>query len=186
VKTTVLLSLLLTSTAAAQPLARDQGRDGWVLGFDAGGSVLSPLVSGNLRRTVTTHEGVIAGIRAGHWGFVLRVEHTLWRIAEGDDNVTQHALDYAVGLERFHPSGFLRFAVFVGGSTLLKGNSLDDPGDTGIYLDARPIGLYFDLGSHWSVGVDPLHFALIAPVLGGVPLVEVQFRTSVLVECTFD
>ena len=178
------MAALGAGRAEAQPaIATQDASRHWVAGIDGGGSLLSLVTTGNATRTLTTQEGVYVGWRAGRWGLLLRAEHTLWRIAEGDRNRTQHALDLAAGLERFHSSGLLRFALYVGSSTLLRSNRLDDPGQPGFFLDLRPIGLFFDLRGRWRLGVDPLHFALVAPTLSGVPLVEVQFRSSVLLEC---
>ncbi|MEO0322264.1 MAG: hypothetical protein AAF447_04870 [Myxococcota bacterium] len=180
----VLASAFATRQAHAQPaLAEYEGTPHWVAGLDAGGSLLSLVTTGNATRTLTTHEGAFVGWRSGGWGLLLRVEHALWRIAEGDRNRTQHALDIAGGVEHFHASGRLRFALYAGSATLLRSNRLDAPGQTGVFLDVRPIGLFFELRGRWRLGVDPLHFAVVAPTLSGVPLVEVQFRSSVLLEC---
>ena len=175
--------LLAPATACAEPLLARERVEGWAVSVDVGSAVLSPLFGDDLRRSVTSHEGAWAHYRWREWSLGLRVSHTLWRIAEGEERLTQHALNLALGVERIHPSGFIRFALFAGSSTLLRANSLDRPGKTGIFLDLRPIGLIFDLGGHWTVGVDPLHVALLAPVLSGVPLVDIQFRTSLFLEC---
>ncbi|MEM1413481.1 MAG: hypothetical protein AAGH15_01205 [Myxococcota bacterium] len=182
----IALVLLFASqgTAAAQPnIAERSGQPHWLVGLDTGGSALSMITTRNASRTLATHTGVVVGWRSGRLGLLLRAEHALWRITEGDRNTTQLALNVAAGVERFHPSGMLRFALYVGSSTLLRANLLDEPGQTGFFMDLRPIGLFFHLRERWDIGVDALHFAVVAPTLSGVPLVEVQFRSSILVEC---
>jgi hypothetical protein len=50
------------------------------------------------------------------------------------------------------------------------------------FLDFRPVGVRWRVGPKVTLGLEPLHFALVAPVLTGIPLLDVQYRTTVYLE----
>ena len=62
---------------------------------------------------------------------------------------------------------------------------LDDAGSVGVYLDFRPAGFRWAFTDVFLIGLDPLNFALVAPVLDRIPLVYVQYRTMLYVEAAF-
>ena len=49
----------------------------------------------------------------------------------------------------------------------------------------RPLGYAWPLGHDLTVGVVPLSLTLSVPVLTGIPLVSIQFRTTVFAERAF-
>ena len=64
------------------------------------------------------------------------------------------------------------------GPTDAEQDGEEPPGETGFYLDVRPVGVNWSLGEEWRVGFDPLSFRLMIPDTGGIPLVEVQMLTG--------
>ena len=62
---------------------------------------------------------------------------------------------------------------------------LDSAGGVGMFLDLRPIGIKWDVKRHFRLGLDPLSFAMVAPVLDGIPLVQIQYRTTFWMEGRF-
>jgi hypothetical protein len=64
---------------------------------------------------------------------------------------------------------------------LLFDTGLDRRGNVGLYFELRPLGV------RWSrpratVVLDPLTFAVVAPVLTNIPLVQIQYRTVLQIE----
>ena len=155
--------------------------DGWILTAELGGSVLTPLVERDDGSLAIAY-GVRAGYRANDWSVVLVVEHDMWRAPELGGRALQHVLDVGVGVERYYVSGFLRTMLVVGASVLLRPNELDPRGSTGIFVDLRPIGIHWKVTPRASLLVDFLHLAFVAPVLSGVPLADIQFRSTVGLE----
>lgn len=79
--------------------------------------------------------------------------------------------------------GRARSQVGVGMSLVIEPSAVDaHAGALGFYVDARPLGLRFPMGSRWVVGFDPLGSALRVPDTSGVPLVEVEFMSFLRLE----
>lgn len=158
--------------------------DGFVLGIDAGSTFLTATSDGSTR-SLTFQYGFHAGYRFNDWTLLLRAEHATWRAPELGANAWQHAANVGVGFERFYVSAFLRTQLVVGVSILLRSNDLDDAPQTGIFIDFRPLGIHWEFRERWGLVVDLLHIAFVAPVLTGVPLADVQFRSGLSIEHTF-
>lgn len=154
---------------------------GVVLFIEGGASFLTALMDAD-NRSLTLEYAIRGGYRFGDWSVLLHVEHGLWRAPELGGLAWQQALNVGVAVERFYVSGFLRSMVTVGPSILLRSNDLDDSGDTGLFLDFRPLGIHWQLTDTIGIELDLLHLSLVAPVLSGVPLADVQFRSSVSLE----
>jgi hypothetical protein len=145
-------------------------------------SVLSNLVD---RSTVNLTFGYAAnfGYRwRNDWGVYVHVEHNMWTATELDVNVLQGAFDVGIGGERLFFRRRMRAALAVGPAVLLYNTALDDAGTTGLYIDARPAGVRWPLGKGFVITLDPLTFTIVAPALGGIPLVQIQYRTALAVE----
>jgi len=78
--------------------------------------------------------------------------------------------------------GFLRTSLAVGPSVLLFDTLLDRAGRVGLFVDVRPVGLRWKLNDRFTLGLDPFHLVLLAPVLTQIPLVRVQYRLSLSLE----
>jgi len=125
---------------------------------------------------------VSGGYRRGGWGIFARAEHNLWMTVELNRSVTMGAFNLALGAERLYFGDRVRTSLAAGPSILLFDTKLDQPGETGLYLDIRPLGVRWPLGDRFVLILDPLSAALVAPVLGKIPLVMVEYRTTLLVE----
>lgn len=128
--------------------------------------------------------------KAGHrWHdkavFVV-LEGNFWRspLVEGGSELVM-ATNIGVGGEILAAKGMLRTSLAFGPSILTIPPKVDEAGTVGIFLDFRPIGLRFRMTPAVVLGVDPLSFTLNMPVLSGIPLIEIEYRTSVYVEHAF-
>lgn len=128
---------------------------------------------------------VKGGYRFGRWGAFLQLEANAWTDELASDRSFQGALDIGVGGEVLFAGDRLRTSLALGPSVLLRSTELDEAGTTGLFVDFRPLGVRWPLGDGFHIGVDPLSFALLMPVLDGIPLVEIQYRTIVAGEYQF-
>ena len=130
--------------------------------------------------------GVEGGVRInGEWSVLLEVDwNPLFSIA-GPDVITPGLLNVGVGFEHIYEDGLLRFALFVGTSTLLFQTLLDGPGSTGIFFDLVPISIRVPIEEgKVTLRIDPVSGHLLAPVLSGLPLLRYEFRHVLSIEVT--
>ena len=90
-----------------------------------------------------------------------------------------------MGVEYLYADGFVRTAVTVGPSILAFDTGLDVAGTTGFFFDARLMGLRWAPHKRLVLGLDPVAFSLVAPVLDGIPLINVAYRTCFYAEVMF-
>ena len=129
--------------------------------------------------------GARGGYRWNDWGLLLAVEHNMWIATEYDTNVVQGAVNIGVGGDFVYGGGLVRTSLAIGPSILAYDTILDDAGSVGFYLDARPVGLRWAVHEVLVIGLDPINFAVVAPVLDKIPLVYIQYRTFVYLEAAF-
>jgi len=118
----------------------------------------------------------------GAWGVFLHIEHNLWLAFEYETSVENGVVNLGVGAEIVYAHGLVRSSVALGPSILAFDTLIDERGEVGVFLDARPLGLRWAFGDHLALGLDPIGVALVAPVLSGIPLVQVEYRTLLYVE----
>ncbi|MCA9539087.1 MAG: hypothetical protein KC620_09370 [Myxococcales bacterium] len=181
----LLLALVVASPAAAETrlvsLAEDGTLNGWFAQLEAHGSLLSDVADRSL--LAGTFGGAArGGYRWQGWGAFLHIEQDSWLTTDNKTEVVQGAVNIGVGGEYTFAEGFVRTSVAVGPSILLFETVLDDPGSVGVFLDTRPLGLRWTLHEHFALGLDPIGFTVVAPVLDGIPLVQVEYRTALYVE----
>lgn len=123
------------------------------------------------------------GARDG-WGAFLQVEQNVW-IPTQSLTPFPGVLNAGVGVEHRFAGGLIRSSLAVGTSTLLFDTALDQVGDTGLYVDVRPLGLRWSPIRMLVIGFDPLSLVVAAPVMTGLPLVRIQYRTSLSTEVRF-
>lgn len=70
----------------------------------------------------------------------------------------------------------------LGPSILLFSTPLDDAGSVGVFFELRPVGLRWKANQHVALQLDPLSFAVVGPVLDGIPLIQLEYRTSFTTE----
>jgi hypothetical protein len=163
---------------AAEPAAPPP----WWIAAELHASLLSNLVE---KSTVNLAFGVAA--KAGYrwkndWGAYFLVEHDAWVETEIATDVKQGVLNLGFGAERLFFQRRMRTALSIGPSILLYDTALDDAGTTGLYVDIRPTGIRWPVGKSFALVLDPLTFTIEAPALGGIPLVQIQYRTVFGVE----
>jgi hypothetical protein len=129
--------------------------------------------------------GARGGYRWNSWGLFAQVEHNMWLATEMETEVVQGAVNIGLGCELTYAEGFVRTALAVGPSILAFDTVLDDAGTTGLFIDFRPVGLRWTVHRYLVIGLDPISFALVAPVLGGIPLIYTQYRTELYLEVAF-
>jgi hypothetical protein len=125
------------------------------------------------------------GYRWGRWGIFAQFEQNMWVATELDTEVVLGAFNIGVGAEVSYFNGHARTSLAFGPSVLAFDTALDEAGNVGIFLDIRPIGVKWDIKEHFRLGLDPLSYAMVAPVLDGIPLVQIEYRTTFWMEGTF-
>lgn len=186
------LALALTAAPAEAELAPERGEQqeepglpsGPVLTVELHGSLLTDSMNEPLVNA-TFGLGVTGGYRFGMFGVFLMVEHNAWVALELDAGVEAGAFNIGLGGEIIWGGGLLRSAMAIGTSTLLHRTLFDGPGTTGFFIDFRPIGARWCLTEGMHIGLDPITFAIVAPVLSGIPLMRVLYRTQVNVTWSF-
>lgn len=131
-------------------------------------------------QSLTAQAGFRVGVRWRRWGIFAHTEAAIWQTPEGGGIFLQAAANFAIGVEHLYHRDRVRTAFAGGVSILLRGNELDRAGTTGFFADIRPAGLRWHRGGVW--GLDPIHMTIVMPVLSGIPLVDIQFRTTVYYE----
>lgn len=125
------------------------------------------------------------GYRWTSWGIFGQVEHNLWLASEDDIEVFAGALNVGAGVEYTYFEGRARSSFAVGPSIVLFDTVIEKAGDVGFFIDARPIGIRWAVGKHIVIQLDPLSFALVAPIVGSIPLILSQYRTVLTFEGLF-
>jgi len=129
------------------------------------------------------------GFKGGYrWGFVgafLQFEQDFWVATEFDVRVTQGAYNIAVGVDFTYFEGRAHTSIAFGPSILAFNTPLDGRGSVGWFMDVRPIGLQWDVHRFVRLGLDPISFAVVAPSLDGIPLVQIEYRTTFYLETPF-
>ena len=90
-----------------------------------------------------------------------------------------------LGGEFLYADDFVRTAIAIGPSMLVTGTELDTLGQVGFAFELRPAGLRWTPVDRWVIGLDPLVLSLTAPALDGIPLIELEYRTTVYGEYLF-
>ncbi|MGV3625632.1 MAG: hypothetical protein ACO1OB_32780 [Archangium sp.] len=177
-KCVVFVALLCSGLALAKPVVQPTfAVETHGAGFNSGsgGSLLGISFGGALR----------GGIRNDRWGLFLHVENDVWGGTNYDAGLVPGVVNVGLGGEHRFANGLIRTAVAFGTSTLVFDTVLDKAGSTGLFLDVRPLGIRWQLGhSKFTFGIDPIGLTFMMPVLSGLPLVRIQFRTSFMLEFT--
>ncbi|MGB8328557.1 MAG: hypothetical protein WCE62_00410 [Polyangiales bacterium] len=125
------------------------------------------------------------GYRWGFAGLFLQFEQDFWVGTEYDVRVTQGAYNIAVGMDFTYFEGRIHTSIAAGPSILAFDTPLDSRGSVGWFLDFRPVGFQWDVHRFVRLGLDPISFAVVAPSLDGVPLVQIEYRTTFYLETPF-
>lgn len=124
-----------------------------------------------------------AGHRWGKWGVGGSIEANFFKQEDLTGSDDQYAaLLIGVDGEVLAANGWVRSRVGGGLAVLLKGTELDEPGNTGFYLDIKPGGFRFEVADAMRLTFDVLSMTVLLPDASGIPLVDVQFRSSLSLE----
>ena len=112
-----------------------------------------------------------------------RGEANAWRDRrdDGTDDFVL-AFDLGVGARFDYGGGRLRSSLAAGATLLAVPGDVDTAGTVGAFVDVRPLGFAWRLGPGVRLGVVPLSLTLAVPVLTGIPLVSIQYRTTIFAE----
>lgn len=121
---------------------------------------------------------VKAGWRFRQLGVFFQFEQNMWVTSQFELGVAQGVVNLGLGLEVNYLNGYARTAVSLGPSILLFDTVVDKAGNTGFFLDVRPIGMRWPITRYFAITLDPMSFAVVAPALDRFPLIMIQFRTT--------
>jgi hypothetical protein len=145
------------------------------------GSVLSDIASTSVLTGALGYT-IRSGYRWSGWGVFGQFEQNLWFASEHEDALVEGAVNIGVGVDFTYASGFVQTSLVLGASILAFDTLLDDAGTVGFFLELRPVGLRWSVHPNVTLTLDAISFALVAPVLGKIPLVFPQYRTGFAVE----
>jgi len=167
---------------APRPAAAGAGK--WFAGAEGNFSFLGQLVSGEAAIGSFAYR-VAGGYRPSAFEIFAVAEHGFWRDDEGSRRLSVQTLDIGIGIGGTFFDGRACAEIAAGASILLTQSQLDEPGTTGFFIDARPAGIRWRVGSRMIAALYPLTFAFVAPVTEGIPLVYVSYRTAAVCELEF-
>jgi hypothetical protein len=164
------------------------GEPPWNLQGDLGVTLVQPPASTSAGWRVANAS--MAGVSLGHrWSSVdafLRAEADFWSDAR-EDGSRDHvlALNVGPGAGLTYAGGRVHSSLAAGMSLLLVPTDIDRAGSVGAFADIRPVTLRWPLGERTWIGVTPLSLTVSMPVLTGIPLIQIEYRTSVQMERAF-
>ena len=178
------LVVLLVSTPGAADTPVKDPLTGLFVQVEGHASLLSDIPEKALL-SITFGYGVRSGYRWSGWGTFLHIEHNMWLSTELEKKVVDGALNIGIGGEYLYADGFVRTSLALGPSILMWDTILDPAGVVGFFLDLRPAGLRWVVHDNVALSLDPITFSMVAPVLSGIPLIKVEYRTIFGVEGVF-
>jgi hypothetical protein len=122
------------------------------------------------------------GAAFGRWSAFTQLEHNLWKPLEQDSGLVPGVLNIGVGAGLSYAGARMRGSLALGPSILLFSTAIDRAGSVGLFVDFRPASIRFRPTSSITLVLDCIAFSLAAPVLSGLPLMRVQYRTILGVE----
>jgi hypothetical protein len=153
----------------------------WWASLDVGGSIYDP------RRDVLIARwspALSAGRRFDHYGLFATVQLDESRDFTLDTEELR-VLNVGVGGEYLNFLGHVRSSLMVGASVLLTRTPIDEPGETGWFIELRPGALRWGLAEGFTLEFTPFGLDVVAPVTKGIPLIIYSFSTMLGVEWCF-
>ncbi|MFK8002149.1 MAG: hypothetical protein AB8H86_21320 [Polyangiales bacterium] len=171
---------LIRAPADDEQAAEDEHDWRFVGALSIHGSLLSS-VAGRSTLDLTYGAALRFGARRGSNQLDFVADYSGWQSLEDRSVITFGTLNLAAEYTRTFFSDVIAVSLAAGPSILLTDTLLDDAGSVGLFVELRPAGFRWRM-KHVNIGLDPLSFTLVAPVLGALPLVRVQYRTTLTVE----
>ena len=145
------------------------------------GSLISDVVSWSILAGAFGYS-VRGGYRWGGWGLFGEFEQDFWYASEHEGTIVTGAANLGVGVDYLYAGGFVHTSLVIGPSILAFDTILDEAGTVGLFLELRPVGLRWVVHENVALTLEPITFALVAPVLVRIPLIFPQYRTVFSVE----
>lgn len=122
------------------------------------------------------------GFRIGRWGGFLELSWVGWNGYEPYARSMQSSLNFGLGAEVFYFQRRMRTALALGISFLNTPAPPDPKGTFGVYIDLTPSSYIIRPHENFSIIIAPLTLFIGAPALEGIPLIFIQYRTTVSFE----
>jgi hypothetical protein len=177
------------SWLAAEPEGqlREEGRP-WTLQADLGATLVQRRASSSTHWRLANASilGASFGRRWDWFDAFVRAEADHWS-QEREDGSRDHvlALNVGPGLGFTYARERVRSSLAAGLSVLALPTDIDRAGSVGLFFDLRPVTLRWPLDARTWIGVCPLSLALTVPVLTGIPLLQLEYRTTIQAERAF-
>jgi hypothetical protein len=170
--------LVAPDSALAEPPVEPAS---WAVGLETSESYLGRTAGGQ-RRVGGFSVGLRAGRRWSWWGMYGVTELVSWENRYADGDMQELVVDLGAGVEGLFIDRRVRASLSLGASILARDNPIDHAGRVGPYFDLRPGGYRLRLRGGLYLLIEPLTLHLIVPVLEGIPLAVVQYRTVLTLE----
>ena len=144
------------------------------LAVDVGASLMQP----------SLHAALEGSLRVlGRSRLLVRAEWNPWlTLQQTGGKVNRGTLNVGAGAELRYFDERMSSSVMLGASFLLFQSAFDPPGTFGPFLALAPATFRFPLSERFVLRVEPLALQLLAPSLGSIPLIVLQYRHSVSLE----
>ena len=174
------IALLLPTPPVA---ARDGGPWNWQL--EAGTTLVSRSRTSGSDLRLAHAQALAASLhrRWTAWHLFVQGEANAWRDQRDDGSPDfAMALNLGAGVALDHAGGRLRTSLALGTSLLVVPTDIDHVPSAGVFVDLRPLGFVWPIRTGVRIGLVPLSLTVAMPVLTGIPLVSLQYRTTVSLE----
>ena len=175
----------VAGAARAEDLAAVAPAGRWSWQADLGGTLVSRSSTSSSAVALGRAQAVGFGVdrRLDRLHLFARGEANAWRDRR-DDGSGDFALifDLGLGARLDHGAGRLRSSVAAGATLLAVPTDVDEAGTFGAFVDVRPLAYVWPVGDGTRVGLVPLSLTLALPVLTGIPLISIQYRTTIFLE----
>ena len=171
-----------------QPTTTEAAGSPWSLQSDFGGTFASRSSTTSTSLTLGRAQALGVGVdrRVERLHLFLRAEANAWRDHRDDgSNDFVMTLDLGVGARFDYAGGRLRSSIAAGATLLAVPGDFDEAGAVGVFFDIRPVAYAWPVSPGVRLGLVPLSLTLALPVLTGIPLVSIQYRTTVFAERDF-
>jgi hypothetical protein len=174
----------------ANALATDPPDSRWSWQADLGATLFSRSSTTNATVKLARAQAIGASVdrRSDRLHVFARGEANTWR-DQRDDGSNDFVLtvDLGLGLRYDYAGGRLRSSVAAGGTLLVVPSDVDKFGSIGAFADVRPLAFVWPVAQMpgTRIGLVPLSLTLAMPVVTGIPLVSIQYRTTVFAERDF-
>jgi hypothetical protein len=128
--------------------------------------------------------GATIGIGSAGWNVFAQMDFGFYGNPSLGLDSYNEILNVGLGASLLSLNRRIRTTVSLGPSFLLTDSFANSAGAVGLYVDLRPAGILFSLGKT-VLELVPLSLSVTAPVLHGVPLILIQYRTAVALWISF-